>query len=92
MRRTGYRYTNFYWMLPVMEWHLWFCRAQRSLEMKEPVRCSIDVEGDGILMDEYRDRKLLDRYLEPIALKNDLQLQDIRLVMYLSQPHRMQQP
>ena len=51
--------------------------------------CSIDVEGDGILMDEYRDRKLLDRYLEPIALKNDLQLQDIRLVMYLSQPHRI---
>lgn len=51
--------------------------------------CAIDVEGDGILMDEYRDRKLLDRYLEPIALKNDLQLQDIRLVMYLSMPHKI---
>ncbi len=51
--------------------------------------CTIDVEGEGILMDEYRNRKLLDRYLEPIALKNDLQLQDIRLVMYLSQPHKI---
>lgn len=51
--------------------------------------CTIDVEGDGILMDEYRDRKLLDRYLEPIALKNDLQLQDIRLLMYLSMPHKV---
>lgn len=49
----------------------------------------IDVEGEGILMDEYRDRKLLDRYLEQVALLNDLKLQDVRLLMYLTQPHQI---
>lgn len=42
---------------------------------------------EGFLMDEYRERKLLDYYLEPIAIKNDLSLRDIRLLLYLSQPH-----
>lgn len=49
----------------------------------------IDVEGEGILMDEYRDRKLLDRYLEQVALLYDLKLQDVRLLMYLTQPHQI---
>ena len=49
----------------------------------------IDVEGEGILMDEYRDRKLLDRYLEQVALLYDLKLQDVRLLMYLNQPHQI---
>ena len=64
-------------------------RSTKKLGNERTSVCTIDVEGEGILMDEYRDRKLLDRYLEPIALKNDLQLQDIRLVMYLSQPHKI---
>ena len=64
-------------------------RSTKKLGDERTSVCTIDVEGEGILMDEYRDRKLLDRYLEPIALKNDLQLQDIRLVMYLSQPHKI---
>ena len=64
-------------------------RSTKKLGDERTSVCTIDVEGDGIVMDEYRNRKLLDRYLEPIALKNDLQLQDIRLVMYLSQPHKI---
>lgn len=52
--------------------------------------CSVDVEGEGILMDEYRYRKLLDRYLEPVAIKNDLKLKDVRLLMYLTQPHNIE--
>ena len=64
-------------------------RSTKKLGDERTSVCTIDVEGEGILMDEYRDRKLLDHYLEPIALKNDLQLQDIRRVMYLSQPHKI---
>ncbi|MGN1267688.1 MAG: glycosyltransferase [Dorea sp.] len=41
--------------------------------------------GEGFLMDAYRNRKLLDYYLEPVAIKNDLTLKDTRLLFYLSQ-------
>lgn len=43
--------------------------------------------NDGILMDAYRGRKLLDRYLEIVALEDDLSLNEVRLLMYLSQSH-----
>ena len=43
------------------------------------------VAGEGILMDDYRDRKLLDYYLEPIAQKNNLTLGEVRLLLCLSQ-------
>ena len=43
------------------------------------------VAGEGILMDDYRDRKLLDYYLEPIAQKNNLTLGEVRLLLGLSQ-------
>ena len=42
------------------------------------------VEGEGVLMDEYRSRKLLDRYLEPVASQFDLTFPEIRLLLYLS--------
>lgn len=42
------------------------------------------VDGDGVLMDAYRSRKLLDRYLEIVALKNDLSLDETRLLLYLN--------
>lgn len=42
---------------------------------------------EGFLMDDYRNRKLLDYYLEPIAIKNDLTLDETRLLLYLNQPH-----
>lgn len=43
--------------------------------------------GEGILMEHYRCRKLLDYYLEPAAIKNELTLTDVRLLLYLNQPH-----
>ena len=39
-------------------------------------------------MDEYRNRKLLDYYLESVALKNNLSLAEIRLLLCLNQPHQ----
>ncbi|MGN1377607.1 MAG: glycosyltransferase [Dorea sp.] len=45
------------------------------------------ISGEGFLMDEYRNRKLLDYYLEPIAMKNDMTLNEARLLLYLNQPH-----
>ncbi len=56
---------------------------------KERIRISIDaMENEGLLADAYRERKLLDRYLETAALKNDLTLEEIRLLLYISQAHK----
>ena len=41
------------------------------------------MEGEGALYDAFRERKLLDRYLETAALKNDLTLSDARLLLAL---------
>lgn len=43
--------------------------------------------GEGVLMEDYRRRKLLDYYLEPAAIKHELNLTDVRLLLYLNQPH-----
>lgn len=43
------------------------------------------VSGEGILTEIYRSRKLLDRYLEIVALRYDLTLKDVTLLLYLSQ-------
>ncbi len=40
---------------------------------------------DGIFMEVYRSKKLLERYLEVIALKNDLSLRDVKLLLCLKQ-------
>lgn len=48
------------------------------------------LSGEGILIDAYRNRKLLDYYLEPISIKNGLTLDETRLLLYLNQPHPMQ--
>ena len=50
--------------------------------------CAQAVEGTGILSDGYRNRKLLDRYLEIVALQNDLSLEETRLLLYLSRVSR----
>lgn len=42
-----------------------------------------EISGSGALSEIYRCRKLLDYYLEPIALKYDLSLQDARLMLCL---------
>ncbi len=43
------------------------------------------LESEGILMDAYRDRKLLAHYLEPVAIKYDLTLPETCLLLYFSQ-------
>ena len=39
--------------------------------------------GEGILFDQFRERKLLDYYLEPVAQKNGLLLPEVRLMLHL---------
>lgn len=41
------------------------------------------ISGRGILSEIYREGKLLDYYLEPIGIKYDLTLQDVRLLLCL---------
>lgn len=43
------------------------------------------VDGEGTVHDLYRQRKLLDRYLETVALKHDLTLKETRLLLYVQQ-------
>lgn len=43
------------------------------------------MEGAGILFDTYREEKLLDRYLEMTALKQDLTFEEVKLLFFLSQ-------
>lgn len=43
------------------------------------------VEGAGFLFDSYRERKLLDRYLETVAIKLDMTLEEVVLLFYLTQ-------
>lgn len=45
------------------------------------------LSGEGIQNEQYRKRKLLDYYLEPLALKNGLTLEESRLMFDLAQPH-----
>lgn len=48
---------------------------------------SAALSGEGIQNEQYRTRKLLDYYLEPLALRNGLSLEEIRLIFTLAQPH-----
>lgn len=43
------------------------------------------LDGDGILLNAYRDRKLLEYYLDAAAIKYDLTLPEASLFLYLSQ-------
>lgn len=45
--------------------------------------------GDGILMESYRTKKLLERYLEIVALQNDLTLNETMLLFHLSLTSRL---
>lgn len=51
--------------------------------------CSEAIAGEGILMDVYRSRKLLEHYLETAARKNGLTVVESSLLLCLSQPHRL---
>ena len=51
--------------------------------------CQEAIAGEGILMDNYRTRKLLERYLEPVALKHDLSMTETWVLFYLCHPHNV---
>ncbi len=46
------------------------------------------VGGDGVLMEAYRYRKLLDYYLEPVSIKNELLLSECRVLLCLTMEHQ----
>lgn len=55
-------------------------------------RATVHAQGlteDSALMEIYRDRKLLEHYLEPIALKCDLTMREARLLLYISEPRQV---
>lgn len=51
--------------------------------------CAEAIDGEGILMDVYRNRKLLEHYLETAARKNGLTVTEASLLLCLSQPHQI---
>lgn len=48
------------------------------------------VAEEGILMEAYRNRKLLEYYMEPVALKNEIRIQDAGLLLYIGQARSVQ--
>lgn len=56
----------------------------------ERIQVSVDaLDGEGMLLDLYRERKLLDRRLQIVALKNELTLEEMKLILYLSQSYKI---
>lgn len=52
----------------------------------ERVSVSVGIsESAGIFLDAYRESKLLDRYLQTVALRQELLLSDVKLLLYFSQ-------
>ena len=47
------------------------------------------LESNGLLQNAYRDRMLLQYYLEPVALKHDISIPELRLMLYLSKADRV---
>ena len=47
--------------------------------------CPRLLEGEGVLYDAFRDRKLLEHYLEIAAMQNDMGLNEVRLLLALCQ-------
>lgn len=45
------------------------------------------LEGEGIFFDHCRERKILEKLLEIVAIRNDLMMIDVKLLYCLSQPH-----
>ncbi len=43
------------------------------------------IAGEGVLSEIYRQRKLMERYLEAAALKNDITIQEASLLLFLRQ-------
>lgn len=53
--------------------------------------CLEAIQEDGIIMEAYRARKLLERYLEPAAIKHDLTLAEVSLLLYFNQFRKSRQ-
>lgn len=47
------------------------------------------LSGDGILMEFYRSRKLLERHCETAALKHNLSIEETMILLHLNQPVNM---
>ena len=45
------------------------------------------LDGEGVFFDAYRERKLQERLLDIVALRNDLVTVDVKLLYFLSEPH-----
>ena len=45
------------------------------------------LQAEGPVGEDYRKRKLLEHYLEPVALKGDLKVMDVRLLLCLCEKH-----
>ena len=43
------------------------------------------ISDDGIIVEKYRDRKLLERYLESVALKHDMTMEELSILLYLKE-------
>ncbi len=53
---------------------------------EERISVSVGIsEAAGIFLDSYRESKLLDRYLQTVALRQELLLSDVKLLLYFSQ-------
>lgn len=48
------------------------------------------IAEEGILMEAYRNRKLLEYYMEPVALRNDITLTETKLLLYIGQCRQVQ--
>lgn len=54
-------------------------QERQSYAMREAV------EGDSVALDFYRYRKLMNRYCEVVAIKNDMTLEEVLILLYLNQ-------
>ena len=53
---------------------------------EERISVSVGIsEKEGIFLDAFRESKLLDRYLQTVALRQELMLHDVKLLLYFSQ-------
>lgn len=46
------------------------------------------LEGEGLFFDVYHERKLQEKLLDIAALRNDLTTDEVKVLYYLSQPHK----
>ena len=60
----------------------------KKLGNERSLVCQETLEEDGMIADAYRERKLLEHYLEPAALKYNLTFMELRILMYVADSTR----